>query len=554
MIRGTKQITPKKLNYDINFSIHNRFDVEVIDSRTGEIRQKVQAHNVICVGLWDVLFSKPNYRYFYYIGYGSGSGTPSVNDTALFHQEGYKQVFTQSSSGDIPVYNWDEDDGVISIRDSVSILETESVGVTITEVGILSNTSSKSLSTHAMLKDMNGNEISIEKTATDIINIYATVFIHFSPKGYDNGAIQMSFWGYAGEIYSDKYKSKHAYKDSILSWLFGYRNLSSLQTMTVFTRGASFSGDPKGLTERDPITTAGAGVKNTYTVDSNNKTITFSAQRLPASNGNFIGGISTISIASASGSSWDSATIRDSFFSYNFFITPKENSWYGYTQITGEAVGTGDGETTDFDLKFPLARDSKLYVDGVETQATVDFAPNYRDFFTLIPVYKVFSDGEMLNFSFMRTSQAMGSYVYGELFPVYNPFYETFPVQYIWKWWGTASNADVGLKVSNDFNNWVEVENLKTLSVSSDGYIELPEQYQGYKFFWVYKNSTGIRRTDLYKLMYLKNRNKKAVHFETPPAAGSVITADYKTDTIAKDENHVFDFSLTIHLGEYSGA
>ena len=29
---------------------------------------------------------------------------------------------------------------------------------------------------HAMLKDMNGNQISIEKTDTDIINIYATVY------------------------------------------------------------------------------------------------------------------------------------------------------------------------------------------------------------------------------------------------------------------------------------------------------------------------------------------------------------------------------------------
>jgi hypothetical protein len=42
------------------------------------------------------------------------------------------------------------------------------------------------------------------------------------------------------------------------------------------------------------------------------------------------------------------------------------------------------------------------------------------------------------------------------------------------------------------------------------------------------------------------------VHFDTPPAAGAVITMDYDTDSVAKDENHVFDLTLTIQLGEYT--
>ena len=42
------------------------------------------------------------------------------------------------------------------------------------------------------------------------------------------------------------------------------------------------------------------------------------------------------------------------------------------------------------------------------------------------------------------------------------------------------------------------------------------------------------------------------IHFATPPAAGAVITADYHTPCIAKDENHVFDCSVTIQIGEYT--
>ena len=39
------------------------------------------------------------------------------------------------------------------------------------------------LCTHALLQDMNGNNISIQKTNTDVINIYATVYLHFNQAG-----------------------------------------------------------------------------------------------------------------------------------------------------------------------------------------------------------------------------------------------------------------------------------------------------------------------------------------------------------------------------------
>ena len=39
---------------------------------------------------------------------------------------------------------------------------------------------------------------------------------------------------------------------------------------------------------------------------------------------------------------------------------------------------------------------------------------------------------------------------------------------------------------------------------------------------------------------------------ELAPAEGSVITIDYTPQCIPKDENHVFDLSVTFHFGEYS--
>jgi len=42
------------------------------------------------------------------------------------------------------------------------------------------------------------------------------------------------------------------------------------------------------------------------------------------------------------------------------------------------------------------------------------------------------------------------------------------------------------------------------------------------------------------------------IHFSTPPANGAVITADYQTPVAGKDVNHVFDYTFTLQLGEYT--
>ena len=55
----------------------------------------------------------------------------------------------------------------------------EYVGETITEVGISYYSSSNYLHTHALIKDSEGNPLSINKTELDVVVIYATVFITF---------------------------------------------------------------------------------------------------------------------------------------------------------------------------------------------------------------------------------------------------------------------------------------------------------------------------------------------------------------------------------------
>src|SRR5574344_1778040 len=126
-IRGRTRELTRKVDATVPMNIHNRFDIEVIDRRTGKIRQRAQAENVICSQLWTRLFA-PN-TYFNYIHYGTGSGTPASADTSLFTFLGYG---TPSISDD--VYAISLTNCVYSLRRKIQLSEATAAGSTLTEV------------------------------------------------------------------------------------------------------------------------------------------------------------------------------------------------------------------------------------------------------------------------------------------------------------------------------------------------------------------------------------------------------------------------------------
>src|SRR5574344_1769905 len=68
--------------------LHNKFDVKVVDSRTGEVKQTATAYNVITNYYFNSrLLNSPMYKtsdLLTYIAVGTGAGTPAITDTALF--------------------------------------------------------------------------------------------------------------------------------------------------------------------------------------------------------------------------------------------------------------------------------------------------------------------------------------------------------------------------------------------------------------------------------------------------------------------------------------
>ena len=531
MIRGQKRVLDKQpsVNVNLNASIHNRFDIEVVDAKTGEVKQKAQALNVVCDNLWKRLFTFSARSYIDSwsdsLVYGTGSGTPSAADVSLFSYLGRKSASFSS-------IDYDPATGVLFITKKAQILETEHVGATITEVGLAySSSSSGNLCTHAMLQDMNGNQVSILKTATDIINLYSTVFVHMEPT--KKNGIQL-----LPVLISRNNSWKQNHVASILS---------GVATSSTSSGYVQFFATPNVYTDKD-VRSSGSALMS---ADPTEKTWTFGPIRLPASYGN-IGGLYGVGFSLVTG------------YNYNNYYVPfvalfAGDGWFPGSNVVGEAVGTGDGTTTEFALKFPYATEGKVYVDGVEaTNVTVERCPttakagyilqlidpastldNIIPYVTYNSLLAVSVTDNLAGKSLMSKNRALH---------LYNPMWEAgldhFNV-YI-----SSSNYMEALEFSDDLVHWEAMDFPTNISYTNTD-IPIPEELRHKKFVRISADSYAFNN-DNTGIFFGENLRTKAVVFDTPPAAGAVITADYHTPVIAKDENHVFDVSMTIHCGEYT--
>lgn len=287
---------------DVRCDIHNRFDFEIIDGKTGEVKRKARAYNVVTNNLWSYLITT-NTAFATCIQYGSGSGTPSASDTSLFNRAGGVGVTEISQSVDYV-------NKLITRVCRIILGLNDAVGVTITEVGMGAGGGDGALTTHAMLQDMNGNPISISKTNTDIINIYATIYCH---------------WSVSSEVILYP-------KSGFQNTLVGRSNVLGSLTM-------GFNDDLCGYSNSKTWSKA---------ADLSNKRITYTCPRLSASEGNMNGIVYFMGTGNFDG----------------IAIKKGTNAWNKFT-ITNESVGTGDGETTKFKTKFNYPYNATVYVNGV---------------------------------------------------------------------------------------------------------------------------------------------------------------------------------------------
>lgn len=482
------EITPQKIGAKFNASIHNRFDVEVIDAETGEVKQRAQAENVICNQLWTQIFSPATY--FNYIHYGTGSGTPAASNTSLFTFLGYGAI-----SG--IVYNTPSP-GVYTIRGSIQLSETTAVGSMLTEVGVGFGSASSSLCTHAMLKDLNGNQISITKTSIDIINIYATVFLHYSTAEIDGITILPA--------------------STFMSYLLGQYNGSGQPPIRY--ADVAFANTCQSL----------GGTSLTQTIKASNKQIILTGARIAAADSN-ISGLTGFML-------YGYKVVQSG---YTISLDPAlyckvDSAWYAGSDIVGETIGTGDGTTINFSADFPIASGLKIYIDGVETSAftyDVNFPKHPEDMGRYFVALDAKSTDANHIMAFKKTAPCSSSSAWtGGLY--YNPYY-SLGIK-------TLRNYNCNVSASNDLSAWV------TIVDGGSNVFTVPSAYRKYKYWKI----TSSVQSYFSHTFVADVATENDLHFTIAPANGAVITCDYHTDCIAKDINHVFDFSLVIQLGEHT--
>lgn len=517
MIRGTKREldkSPSAANLNLNASIHNRFDIEVVDAKTGEVKQKARAFNVICNQMWSRLLSNSMWNDCIHVG--TGSGSPSASDTSLFSYLTYKSSTFVSYSNK---------PGVFSLTKRAQLLETECVGSTLTEVGIAYGSSKTALCTHAMLEDMNGNQVSILKTDTDIININATVFVHYDVNGYNGIKIQSS-----GNLVNSSFKYLYGFLCYLAA---GYNTGSYGYGCATYPRYyACCSSQVPYYSSSNTFGLSWTSSLNA-TFDVDNKKIICTASRIPASSGN------------DKRNNYYLRVCTDSEYRYGLFDIPASVIFPDGISITGEAIGTGDGSTVDFTTYFPGLSDCTVYVDGVATDVMVDeHTPFVIDDHESCRLFKylVKKPGETTYTEQASIVDTLSVPVGSEIL-MQNPYYKTIGIKQF-----KESFSGFELYASQDRNDWVQ------LTVKGNPYT-VPEEYRHCEWFKIV-STTGdmlwmFHSSYSYGIVVDRDSNAN-IHFTTPPVEGAVITADYKTDVIAKDENHVFDFSIEITLGEYN--
>ena len=332
-----------------------------------------------------------------------------------------------------------------------------------------------------MLKDMNGNQISIVKTSTDIINIYSTVFVHWNAAGISNTHC----------IFEST-------TDPFVQWLLGLSTSSPMYYIYFYNgnyTGPSMMKGNYGSTTRAEFAVS---------FNASSKTLTQTISRMAAADGNFTGGINSIKCPP--------------------FAIPLSND---YT-ITGESIGTGNGSAKDFFTDFGVANAPTIYVDGaVSGDVTVDIgAPTSTEFGQYF--IKCDSTGMQHPYESADFSNVYG-FSSGETRYAYNPFYAIGVKSFTW------DGGTFNIYASDDFTTWNKV----TPAAVETAYAHCK--------YWkaVYSGAYNYGLT----VTSLASGN---VHFASAPSNGTAITGTYTTNSIPKDINHVFDFSLTVQLGEHA--
>lgn len=333
---------------EIKVNIHNRFDIVRKNAKTGEILGEYVAENIILNKFWDKYFvnnaSSSAAELINYIAFGTGTVTPLATDTGLTAELG-KKLSTLVSAD---TSQW-ESTGVCSIKRTIRLEDTEYIGSTISEVGFSTANvgvfgGGYNVVTKALIKDANGNIITIPKNAGEIIDIFATFYIQIPHEL--SPYIHLGNW-------------------STLSSL----SASWVDEMAYYTTGR---GTYQFSNVCGDYYSAGNAV---ITKDATLKKLTWAVPNVVAMNGNGLGGFRGLELGA----------IRIDL----------PNPAFTQPILEKEVIATGDGVARDFQTDFGYVLNNgtaKVFANDIEQAGvTIDFdrpvpRTNMTSLFRYIPI------------------------------------------------------------------------------------------------------------------------------------------------------------------------
>ena len=470
--------------------LHNRFDFEIYDIETGET-EYAQAENIVLNGMWSQICA--GNQFFNYIGVGTGSGTLSPARTTLFSHLAYKAAVAVET-----IYDTDT---TAHVTKKITFSESEANGIW-TEVGILFTTSTGSgYVTHALITDSEGNPITIAKTNTKIITVYATVFAevlapasgHYSTGGSRNAILQQ------------------------------LTNTKIYNMPLIWTSLLKQDGSPSLLGTAYTIW-------SNIIADAANKKMRTYLTRVGVADGN--APIRGIIVGTGPETQFGSVSLPCDVFPHK--------------EYTGVAIGTGDGVTKQFDLpvSFVKSGSETVYVGGVAKTRSVDYTVRYgmRSADTLLVNVPDVS----------KKIMSGGGSTLEEIVLLPQPAGEEATITAVEMKNGSSSTnriASYDIKLSIDGATWVDAGANASWgygnTVTLNGFA--PAQYKYLKAILVSGSGEG-------QLAYIKIHatppSTKHITFAAAPTAGAAITADFSTEYINKTSNFVLDVRAEVVFGE----
>lgn len=555
----------QQLEINMDFKIHNRFDVFRKDIRTGKEEQIAYAENILLDRLWtrgawgsSIGYWEQSGGFAYVlkhtIAVGSGTGILSAARTTLF-----SEIF--SALG----LNHQTAVGANYLKSTMSITRTElqDNGQTYREIGCKAKNaySDDGLVSHALLLDMNGNPITIAKTDTDIITFYASWYFYIPVTSWYDGSVKLR-------------SIQHAlFWQIIRSGVHGPLSGVNLNYRNGLRRGPTIvNSGPTYEFNSAPATCVWTAAQ---------KKMTF-YKRLAVGDLNGVGTLKGI------------ASIDYSYleFKRNLPIdpVPQTNPWMPESDVVGEALTSGNGIITDFVTTFPFIHDVTVKKDGVaENPANYTVYQNIPNYIYCDPWFVYDYDKALY----------------------YNPWYETIGISSV------RLNNSMHVDASQDGITWVEVARY-TQNYSGEVVRSILAAYRKYKYWRSFNDSAYMPAAYQFTFDTADITNYNNIRFSSPPglvtgeAVGTgdgsnleftldhapiadsltmyvdgvvnanwtlngsivtftaenapgnglavtadyryscVMTVDYTTPVIPKDVNHVFDLTFSMTFGEYT--